>query len=139
MSSQYSWQQKDQLIYARLSGTVDAQDLRKGNANISHYLEDSKSASVHLLFDCREVERITFSVVQVRNELRYLQHPALGWVVIFGMSGVVENMVEFLTAVISRLSGLRVYSADTLEDGVSFLQSVDPSLPAVLPSIDASA
>lgn len=138
MASQYIWQLKGRLIYVRLSGIVDEVDLRKGNAIVSQYLAESNDYPVHILFDCTEVERITFSVVQVRNELHYLQHPSLGWVVIFGMAGVVERVGEFLTTVIARLTGLQVYSVNTLDEGLAFLRQMDPSLPDWLPSIDAS-
>ncbi len=139
MASQYVWHLKDRIVYARLSGTINEDDLRKGNAIISQYLAESKHVPIHLLLDCREIERITFSVIQIRNELHYLQHPSLGMVVIFGMTGLVERSVEFLTALVTRLTGLQVYSAKSPDEGLVFLRTIDPSLPHLLASIDVSA
>jgi hypothetical protein len=137
MASEYFWLLKDRIIYVHLSGTVGEVDLREGNTFISRCLAES-NYPVHIQFDCKDVQRITFSVVQIRNELHYLQHPALGWVVIFGMTGVVEHMIEFLSTVVTRLTGLQVYSAETSEEGLAFLRRVDSSLPEDFPSVDVS-
>ena len=138
MTLQCVWLLEDQLIYIRLSGTVDTQDLRSGNAIISRYLAESKSRSIHLLFDCREVKQINLGVVQIHLELQYLQHPSLGWIVIFGMNRSVEQMIGFLTSVILRLTKLRVREVGTLDEALDFLRSADPSLPAIIPSVDVS-
>lgn len=138
MTSQYVWQLKDRVIYAQLSGTVDASDLRKGNIAISRYIAESTGSPIHIQFDCRSVERIVLGVVQIHSELHYLQHPSLGWIVIFGMSGVVEHMVEFLTTIVIRLTGLRVYHAESKDDALAFLRRIDPTLPEVMPSVDVS-
>jgi hypothetical protein len=98
-------------------------------------LEESSATQLHLVFDCSAVEQVHITVVQLRNELRYLQHPRLGQVVVFGTSSSIESIIKFLSAIISRLTGLQVHSFASREEALLFLKSVDSSLPYA-PAID---
>jgi hypothetical protein len=125
------------MIYARLYGDVVKDDLLKGNKAILRGLEESSASRLHLVFDCTAVDQVHITVVQLRSELRYLQHPRLGEVVIFGTSSPIETIIKFLSAIISRLTGLQVHSFASLEEALLFLKSADSSLP-YSPAIDKS-
>jgi hypothetical protein len=128
MGSEYRWHIENRIIYAFLFDNITQDDLRKGNEAITQFIEANGIPPVHIIFDTTSVDRIMTTVVQVRSELHYFQDNRIGWCVVFGLHGLVDAAVRFTSGIIGRATGINIQIVPTLNDALSFLNQVDPTL-----------
>ncbi len=129
MSSEYKWFLPQRVIYAQLQGEITVEDLYKGNEAISRFLYESRSQSVHLIFDAKEMTGISFNVVSAWGILSYLKHARLKWIIMFGVKGVLVSPVRIFVTVIGSAIRLHFHLCDHLSEALSFLQKQDSTLP----------
>lgn len=129
MGSEYSWHIENRVILARVFGEVTEDDLREGDTAIQQLMAESPAERVHIIFDATGVQRLAITVVQARNKLHYLQDPRLGWIVVFGLHGIMEVTVQFIAGIISRVTGMQLRFVSSMADARLFLKRVDVSLP----------
>lgn len=133
MASSYSWYLENQIIYVQIEDSVTLDDLKKGNRFISQCLDAALHRPVHILYDMRQVERIKVNSFQVRSNLKYLQHPNLGWLVAFGLRGLTSTIFDFMITMLSSIVGRRLHSTYTFDEALAFLHTMDKTLPGTAP------
>lgn len=133
MSSEYRWYLQGHIIYVQLIGRITPDDLQKGNANISAMLADRPRHTVHLIYDASATQSVEFTLFQARKELRYLQHPALNWLVTYGASGTVGGLAITFSHLLGQIVSVKFRNVNTVLECLRFLRMQDPDLPEFPP------
>ncbi len=128
MAISLSWLLPGRIIRLDMPPTSNVEDLEANDITINRdYLDASPQEKVHVLIDARRVNNLPRLLPLTRQQ--WHQHPKLGWVLSVGHSPA--NRAKGEVVGMSARSNVRHY--DTIPEALAFLQSVEPSLPNLLP------
>lgn len=126
-----AWYIPDQVFYLELTGNITVHDLEI-LAQISAYLiETYRGVMIHNVTDTSHIEKLSISLPDVIRTFKVFSKSQLsGWVIFVGD---VNKILHFIMSTLSQLLGYKFRVFKTLEEGLTFLNNADRSLPALLP------
>lgn len=125
MAYSVDWYIKDEILYARFSGKVTAQDMREGLLKEKVMMDSSPRIQIHVITDVGDVvEPLAFKdAIGVVRDVG--DHPRVGWNLTIREKSVIGKMGASLGASIFKL---RFRSFDTLDQAIAHLKFVDEGL-----------
>ena len=125
MAYSVDWYIKDEILYARFSGKVTAQDMREGLLKEKVMMDSSPRIQIHVITDVGDVvEPLAFKdAIGVVREVG--DHPRVGWNLTIREKSLIVKMGAGLGASIFKL---RFRSFDTLDQAIAHLKFVDEGL-----------
>ena len=122
--SEMRWYISKRVLLVEHYGNITVETLRDVNAEMTQYLEDG-DAPVHVISDSSQMDDFPTNVNQIRKiQWTILNDDRWGWMVAVG----VNSMVRFLVAVMSSIFGLRIKTADSIEEAEKILRRVEPRI-----------
>lgn len=125
MSYTHDWYVPQRVIYARVWGDQDIDEIARSSAGLSAMLNEGKPL-IHILMDDSKIGNVPVNLGQLRNTMTFARNPSLGWVVLIGDASRVS---KFIVEMLGKIFRIPVYRAQTLEEAVSFLRSRDITVP----------
>ena len=118
-----SWLVEKQVVYTRTYGFVTGEELRNQNKEIQVYAQQTEQL-VHIITDATDTTGTDMSIRDLQKT-QFLSIGNLGWALYISPS----KMNRFFASIITQLSNKRGRQFATLEEGLTFLQQIDESLP----------
>lgn len=126
MPTTASWYIEGYVIYMKSSGTVTTPELISVNSAITALLnEETTAARVHMIVDDTDLKGHDVGIREVMEQITIMNHPKLGWTVQFGYT---NSAMKFIATVVAQFSKVRYRRAETFEDALALLKSVDSML-----------
>ena len=125
MAVELSWLVENKVMYMYGHGINTMDDLRQLDSAAVKFIEQSPEPLVHGIIDLRHLEK-TPSLFEQRDVWHYPQHSHSGWQIYVGSNDPVQRVMMYL---ISQLTKARYRQFATIEEGLAFLQDIDPTLP----------
>jgi hypothetical protein len=116
------WYREKQIILAKVIGELSLSDISESSAQIITLLTQG-SAPVHIIADITQMTRHPGIASEVMKASRYLNHPALGWLVI---SGEVSTLVRSILNIFERYGKTHIKTVASLEEAIRFLDDQEP-------------
>jgi hypothetical protein len=123
MPYELSWHQDKRIIYERLHGTFDLEEVMAASQSTEKHLNEG-TAPVHLVVDMSGLKSFPTNITKLNGMISYLKHPSLGWVIVTGGN----TLSSFLVNVLSQVIKFRVAQRPTLELAAEFLRTQDQTL-----------
>jgi len=118
---------ENRVIYVRSYGVVSVAEIQTASAQAGQMM-DSGIKHVHMIADSIDVEKVTFNLTDLVKGLRGLPTSSnLGW----SLNVSPNVMYRFMASIISQIVNSRQRVFNTLEEAITFLQSVDETLPPI--------
>jgi len=126
MPIQVSWYQEKRVVLVQAWGEVSLQDLGDSNVKIAAYIRQGGDTTslIHVLAGVRTLKRFPTNLSELRQGNTYLREPALGWVVLVGMS----PLVRFLGGMVTQIMQTRFRMFPTFGEAFAFLKSQDEAI-----------
>src|SRR5690606_8704857 len=121
----YRWLIENQVIYYRVVGDFTIEEIAVLDAHIISMLESSPKKPVHVVNDISSMH--TMPNVRAMINLRFITHPQMGYCVVQRRN----NLEYFIGNTIGKILRVNYHFVSALEEGMYFLDKIDPSLPAV--------
>jgi hypothetical protein len=118
------WNIPSHVLLLHVSGDVSIEDLGKFNHDMNHYLDEGVT-SVHLVSIGENIRRVPTNLMQIKENLTYLQHPKMGWTIIIQEKP--NPLTGFIVSVAAQATGMKVRQSKTLEDSLETLKHLDSS------------
>jgi len=109
----------------KLFGVLIEQESNEVGEINTRYLQEG-IAPVHIIVDTNGLEKFPVNLRQNSQFMAYLSSPALGWVVVLGLSN--NMLARFAVTVISQVVKFKLAQRTTVDDALSYLQSQDSTL-----------
>lgn len=123
MAYSVSWHVHSRILLLKLEGELTSQESEEiSNINVQRF--DAGIEPVHLIIDISALTKFPTDIRQTSSLARYLRHKKLGWVVVVGTN----TMINFLSSLLSQLTGFDYAKRDTIKDAVAFLEKQDDTL-----------
>ena len=123
MGYDVSWHVENRILLLKLKGELTSEEsLEISDINVQHF--DAGVAPVHLIIDISELQKFPTNIRQTSALARYLRHKKLGWVVVVGTN----TLINFMSSLLSQLTGFDYTKRDSIDDAVKFLQRQDETL-----------
>lgn len=132
MPYETSWLVEKRVVYTRMYGYVTGEELLAQNLEMPKYIEQSEQL-LHTINDATDTTGTDMGLRDLQNA-QFTDINNLGWAIYISPS----KMNRFFASVITQLSKKRGRQFATLEEGLSFLQEMDDTLPP-LPKPEKSA
>jgi hypothetical protein len=124
MAFNISWYIDGRVVLVRLSGTQTPEDARHFDEAIRPYLDNAEVPLIHFVFDTTGL--VGLPGLGTLARFQWTRHPKTGWVVGFPKPNPVVAMV---TTIAAQLFKARFRTFDSIDATLTFLQSVDSTLP----------
>jgi hypothetical protein len=125
MPYQISWHVEKRVLMVKLFGVLIEQESNEVGEINTRYLQEG-IAPVHIIVDTNGLEKFPVNLRQNSQFMAYLSSPALGWVVVLGLSN--NMLARFAVTVISQVVKFKLAQRTTVDDALSYLQSQDSTL-----------
>ena len=125
MPYQIEWLLEKRVLHVKLFGILADEDSAQIGVINSRHLQEG-TAPVHILVDITGLDKFPISLRQNSQYMDYLKSPALGWVIVVGLSN--NMLAKFAVSVISQVIKFHLAQRDSLPDALAYLASHDPSL-----------
>jgi hypothetical protein len=119
------WNIPSHVLLLHVSGDVSVEDLGKFNHDMNHYLDEGISC-VHLVSIGDNIRRVPTNLMQIKENLSYLQHPKMGWTII--VQEKPNPLTGFIVSVAAQATGMKMHQAKNLEESLTVLNRLDSSL-----------
>jgi hypothetical protein len=128
MPIDFYWLLEDKVSYLVFSGDVTLDELHEGNAVGIAMMESAPDTLlIHSIHDAHNVTSFPNSLKAVMDTARTSrEHPQMGWSVSVGLA---NPITRFVVTMVEKLTQSRQRYIDTLDEALTFLNDVDPSLP----------
>lgn len=130
MGFEARWYLPGRVMYAKFEGDVTSVDLRQAIALLVRELQYDPHK--HLIIDATDA--LTYpSLSEIRNVLFSSDlsfRKSNNWVITYG---IMTGVGQFIIAIALQLVGARFRTVGTLEQSLVFLQTLDTTLPRLLP------
>jgi len=113
------------VLMVKLFGVLIEQESNEVGEINTRYLQEG-IAPVHIIVDTNGLEKFPVNLRQNSQFMAYLSSPALGWVVVLGLSN--NMLARFAVTVISQVVKFKLAQRTTVDDALSYLQSQDSTL-----------
>ena len=118
-----SWLAEKRVVYTRTYGFVTGEELTNQNKEIQVYAQQTEQL-VHIITDATDTTGTDMGIRDLQKT-QFLSVHNLGWALYISPS----KMNRFFASIITQLSNKRGRQFATLEEGLTFLQQMDESLP----------
>jgi hypothetical protein len=126
MAYDISWLIENRIIHIIINGDVNSDALNAMTDDVMRLLDENHTPQVHLLINDKQIKVVPKQILKMLNSSRSLRHPRLGWLIIYGTD---NKLFRFLTQMLSRMINLKQRRFLTQEEAITFLQTVDATLP----------
>jgi hypothetical protein len=127
MPQNLAWLTEKQIIMIHLIGDISLEESQAANLETIAYL-DAGEPPVHILADIKQMGRFPLNLIAARKTTTYLQHPNLGYIAIYGASGITSSFVQMLLS----LAGVKARFVRNYAEGVDYLAQHDPRIKEAL-------
>lgn len=124
MAYRIQWVIENHLSFTPVWDEMDADELRRYDAEAGAMLDQVTKPLVHTIFDYSHLKRLP--ALQDMLALKSGKHPKVGWVI---FCSVPNPMLKFVASATSQIFRLRLRFVDTTDQALAFLQDVDSTLP----------
>lgn len=126
MPVEVRWFVKNRVVLALGYGKVNRQENDDSDRQVLELLSQG-TPPVHVLMDVSHVEDFPQYTMNERMSVfqNMANHPNLGWA---ALCGTTNPIVRFMSAVVTRLTGVRFRLFETFDEGLQFLQEQDDSV-----------
>jgi hypothetical protein len=126
MPVEVRWYVENRVVLAAGHGVVTRAENDESDRQVLAML-GTGSPPVHVLMDVSLVEDFPQYTMNERMSVfqNMAQHPNLGWA---ALCGTVNPVVRFMSAVVTRLTGVRFRLFETFDEGLNFLKEQDKSV-----------
>ena len=128
MNSTTHWFVKNKIIITNFVGDVTLDELKTNGMQVSQMLNQSDAPLVHLLTNETDLISLPISIKQLSESSPFMQHPQLGWVIMYGNE---DRLAKFKAAIVTSIAKTRHRRFLTLEESLEFLVAMDKSLPTI--------
>jgi hypothetical protein len=126
MSYEISWYIPEHVLFVRLTGELDLNDMTAMALDIKMMLQQG-SAPVHVIVDDTLGGEPPKSLRELKARMEIVQNTGLGWVVAIG-EGEVNPTAKFLVPLITNIKRINFVRRPTLGDAIQFLVKRDSRL-----------
>lgn len=123
MAYNVSWHLEGRIVHFLLTGNLTIEELAAGSNEIEQ-LFDEGTAPIHMISEVRDLGRYPMQIFQLKEAIRFVSRPELGWTVVVGLKGPAAVIAN----VFSKIARTRQQLFDTIEEAVAFLKEQDASL-----------
>jgi len=120
-----SWLVEKRVIYTRNYGFLTKEEISIQDQEQQSFIQQSENL-VHIITDGTEMTRADVSLRDLQK-MQFVDVANLGWAIYISPS----KMNRFFASVIMQLSKKRGRQFATLEEGLTFLQDMDDTLPPI--------
>ena len=125
MPYEISWHLEKRVLMVKLFGVLIEQESNEVSEINTRYLQEG-IAPVHIIVDTNSLEKFPVNLRQNSQYMAYLSSPALGWVIVLGLSN--NMLARFAVTVISQVVKFKLAQRTTVEEAISYLESQDSTL-----------
>lgn len=115
------WHTPSVIIALHLTGDITLTDIQAFNTDVITMLDSVDCALAHVIADFSDANLLPTKVTDLRDTLTYLQHEHIGWTAVITHN----QLMKFLTSIVSQMSQARFRSFETFTDAVEFIAYVD--------------
>jgi hypothetical protein len=124
MEYRLEWNVPSRVLVLHVSGDISIEELGKFNEDMNHYL-DAGTDCVHLVSIGNNIRRVPTNLMEIKQNLTYLQHPKMGWTII--VQEKPNHLTGFIVSVAAQATGMKMRQFKNLEDSLEALKRLDPS------------
>jgi len=128
MPYEVQWLVEGRVILAELIGDLSPDEMPAFNQLMHQYLDQSDATKVHYIVDTTRIGKMTG--LNPMRTFTFPKHPRMGWTVGVGISNPAIRMIGHVASYFFRM---RAKEANTVEEGLAFLQRMDSTLLAACP------
>jgi len=125
MAVKTRWYIQDAVIYVKFWGETTVDDMRQFIQDAYELSDLSDRSLVHVIADSSRVTK----GVNIKDVMKTLSnvkpHPKAGWNITIGEK---DKLIRFTTDVARQLLRVRTRSFNTIDEAVTFLKDIDPSI-----------
>ncbi len=127
MPFEICWYKENYVIMIQFTGDVSEEELKQSVEEELKLIENSPHETVHVLIDARQQTSHPTDFLTLARILNpVLEHPKKGWTLEYGRKG--KFMARLAISAVARLQRSKYRTFDTLEEAMSYLLEVDPTL-----------
>lgn len=136
-SSNAYWFVPQHIVYVHNVGDLTSDDFRNVDRQIIALMQEAQgvhSGNVHVLVDSTELTKLPpVTHLEGGRILKYMQEPNCGWTVVVGHN---NPFLKILSRLLTSISRVDFYMANTLKQGARMFLNVDDSLDDI-PDVEA--
>ena len=125
MAVKTRWYIQGAVIYVKFWGETTVDDMRQFIQDAYELSDQSDRSLVHVIADSSRVTK----GVNIKDVMKTLSnvkpHPKAGWNITIGEK---DKLIRFTTDVARQLLRVRTRSFNTIDEAVTFLKDIDPSI-----------
>lgn len=131
MPSEVKWLVDEHVILITYSDTIDLESSQNANNQSIGLALQYPDHTIHSVFDFSNVRNISISVAGITQSAAGLEKAKnLGHAVVINSPAAgLSIMINMFINIFGRVFRLKVRKVDSLEEAISFLYGVDPSIP----------
>jgi hypothetical protein len=129
MPYEMAWLVERRIVHAVVHGKFPVSEIRQASEAASAMF-DAGIKPVHFLVDIAAMQLEDFELDVIRSSAVYLQHPNLGWWIVYGST---NQLYYYLGRTIARLTRRRFFFAHSYAEAIQILQLHDASIAPLLP------
>jgi len=124
MEYSLEWKIPRHILVLHVSGDISIEELGRFNQDMNHYLDEG-AEHVHLVSVGDNIRRVPTNLMQIKENLTYIQHPKMGWTII--VQEKPNPLTGFIVSVASQATGMKVRQVKNVEDSLETLKRLDSS------------
>lgn len=125
MPFEHVWLVENRVTLNRMWGDVTLEDLRGSAAQTLARLENSRGI-VHEIIDLTQVKTVASQMTEIsRFTTPVINHPNMGWIVVYGMQ---NKLLRFVASMVGQITRAHTRLVDKRADALKTLMHLDPSL-----------
>lgn len=127
MPIEITWLVEGRVLYDRITGSPALDEFRAGGRRLAELMLRDDELLVHILLDISAMKRMPTQIGGMSEASRpFMVHPNAGWIIAFGSS---DRMVNLIGTIVSQIFRSRFRFFRSLEEALRFLQEQDSTLP----------
>ena len=128
MSYEIGWLVEEKVIELHVSGDIASEILFAASRDIIVLMDSSTAPLVHLIVNETDMGNFPKQIKNVMDAAEFINHPKMGWFLIYGND---SPFLNFLSPMVARVARLRHRRFQNGADAYNFLFSVDATLPQI--------
>lgn len=127
MPIEITWLVEGRVLYDQITGSPSIDEFRAGGRRLGELMTREDGQLVHILLDISAMKRMPTQIGGMSEASRpFMAHPNAGWIIAFGSS---DRMVNLIGTIVSQIFRSRFRFFRSLEESLRFLQEQDSTLP----------
>jgi hypothetical protein len=122
------WLVPERVIYMWAEGDVSASVRDWMNAKAVYMYHSCSTPKIHIIID---MQTVTSRVKSTKNDRPAVWHPRRGWII--SIHAIENSLFRMFINALLRVLRLNYVDTPSVEEGLDYLQSADPSLPDLRP------